>query len=823
MQTLLQDLRFAVRTLLRSRSFTLTVMATLALGIGLNAAIFTVVDCVLLRPLGYRDADRIVALRTRFTDENRSITRLGGDDYNDVARQVHGFQATAYYQAWPDGIELNGVPLYLPVAWVGPHFGEVLGIQPLAGRLFHGSDMDGREALVGASFAREHFGSAPAALGKVIRYSNGLHTIVGVLPDGFSFPDAVQVWIEGGAEPRTANRTSYSQQAVGRRRAGVTPEQLAAELSTFSAQLQRAYIEDAHKAIETIPLQEQVVGTIRPTLRLLMGSVAIILLIVVANITHLQLIRATRQLRAVTIRTALGASRTALASRALMEAGVLAVAGTLAAVLIAVPALQLLVRLAPPEIPRLSEIHLNADVFLFSFALSLLVMALTAVLPVWRSWHVDPAAALRQDAARGTESRGATRLRDGLIVAEVALTLTLSVMAILLTRQLIAQSREDLGFAAESLVVLDTHVLGSPSFIDPPKNPSPRDLAANYAANLPIAQSRLTRLNTIRTDLKRLPGVISADAILGAPMGFSGSDVGYAVKGRQVFAPPYSHLQSAEIRPVTPNFFTTMGIPLLRGRSLGENDRLGSPSVLLINQSLARTIFPNEDPVGKQIMCGYDDTLSWWTIAGVVGDIHNDSPAATPSPTMYVPVAQHPGIANDMQLVVRTAMPTAAMAETLRRSLLAAHPEVAVKATTMRENIGETQRGDHFRSLLFASFAGVSILLAAVGMYGVTAYSVTQRRFEFGVRFALGANRAQVLGMVLRRALSVALLGIVAGVGLSLAGVRLLAGVVGKMPGIDLVAYLLAIGTVLLIALCATLLPARRASTIDPMSILRSE
>jgi putative ABC transport system permease protein len=245
--------------------------------------------------------------------------------------------------------------------------------------------------------------------------------------------------------------------------------------------------------------------------------------------------------------------------------------------------------------------------------------------------------------------------------------------------------------------------------------------------------------------------------------------------------------------------------------------------VLLIDQTLAREIFPNEDPIGKQIMCGYDEVQSWWTIVGVVGAVHSDSPSVAPRPTFYVPVAQHPDGAGDMQIVVRTALAPAAMAATLRKSLEVSHPEIAVKATTMRENIGETERSDTFRSLLFGSFAGVSILLAAVGMYGVTAYSVAQRRFEFGLRVALGADRPQLFGMVLRKALGFAAVGVVLGVGMSLGLMRVLASVVGKLPAFDPVAYVLASLVVLGIAMIAMFLPARAAANVDPMTVLRSE
>jgi putative ABC transport system permease protein len=815
-------LRSTWQSLRRSPAFVLTVVATLGIGIGMNAAIFAVVDCVLLRPLGYHDADRIVAVRTHFVDESRSIPRLGGEDYSDLARDVKGLEATAFYYSGFDGAQVNGGAFYLPVANVSPRFGEVMGVEPVAGHLFENTDTAGQNALVSASFAREHFGSARAAVGKAILYTGALRSIVGVLPDGFSFPGKTTVWFETKPAPQETSRTSYSSNVVGKRRAGITPQQLDAELAAFSRGLQHTFPEDRHKTLEAVSLQEQLTGGIRPTLHLLMGSVGVILLIVCANVTHLQLVRATRQLRAVTIRTALGASRAMLASRALSEASLLAAAGSAAAVLLAVPALRLLVLLAPASTPRLADIHLNVHELLFSFLVSLLLMSLTAVFPVWRSWHVDPASVLRQDAARGTESRSILRLRNSLVVAEVALTLALSVSAILLARQLIAQSRQDLGFAAEHLVTLDTHaILSTPAPVA--KDHSPASQAAVAAAWTRIGETNLSRLDAAQASLSSVPGVESVAAIAGAPMGFDGPSIGYAVKGRQSFAPGVENLPSAEVRAVTPGLLATLRVPLLRGRGLSPEDRVGAPLVVLVSNELARKVFPGQDPIGRQVTNGYDADSIVWTIVGVVGDIRSRSPGAAPDPTMYIPVAQHAFIASDMQLVVRTRLEPAAMAETLRKRLEQTHPEIAVTATTMRENIGVTERADQFRTVLFASFAAVSILLAGVGLYGVTSYTVAQRRFEFGLRIALGANRAQMLGLVLRNTAKVTAVGIAIGIGLSLAVSRVLGSVVGQLPAFDALAYALAALAVLLLSLLATLLPARAAASVDPMQVLRSE
>jgi putative ABC transport system permease protein len=826
MSSLMQDLRYAWRQLRRSGAFTITVVLTLALGIGLNAAIFTMVDCVLLRPLGYHDADRIYSLNTRFLEEGRSIAKVGGADFTDLAHRVASLDSTAYYNAYQDGLQAGARTLYTDIGYVSPQFGQVMGVEPLAGRVFlsdaKGDVTDPQEAMVSSAFARQNFGTAAQALGKTLKYYGKLRVIVGVMPDGFSFPGKTQVWIEAPSKPEIANRTSYNQRGIGKVKPGVSAATLNAELATLSKQLATAYPEDKTKALEAVPLQEQIVGKIRPTLRLLMGSVIVVLLIVCANITHLQLMRATRLRREITIRTALGATRRALAWRAGLEVLLLAIGGCAVGVLIALPALKLLVQLAPTEIPRLADVRLNLDVIGFSFLVSVLTMSATALLPLWRSWRVDPASAMKQDSARGMETRGSGRLRQGLIVGEVALTLMLSVAALLLVRQLIVESKQDLGFAPERLVMLDTHMIsamaglgvGLPAGQEPAKE-----------AVLAAGRTDVGALDSLLTDLRGLPGVASIAAANGVPMSAGISDVDYAIHGVSEFKPGVNGLPDANILAMTPGYLETMKIPVLKGRGLTDADNMGSEPVLVISESAARQSFAGVDPIGKQIMCGYDlQTMgTWMTIVGVVGDVRQDSPASAPQPTLYVPMAQHPMRASEVQVMVRTRADAGTMAATMDRYMKQKYPAVAVQATTMRESVGESERAQHFRTLLFSSFAGVSILLAMIGMYGVTAYTVAQRRFEFALRFALGAQRGQVLASVLQRALSVAAIGVVAGIGLSLALMRVVGTLFGAMPAFDAVSYSVAAVGVLLIALSATLLPAYRAAMVEPMQVLRNE
>ncbi len=349
---------------------------------------------------------------------------------------------------------------------------------------------------------------------------------------------------------------------------------------------------------------------------------------------------------------------------------------------------------------------------------------------------------------------------------------------------------------------------------------SAAEQAAREQQNQAAGAERLLHLQSTLEALSAVPGVDSAEAILGAPMGFGGSNVGYAIKGRSVFQSG-ANLPDAELRPVTPGALATLHIPLLAGRAISPEDRATTPPVLLINQALAQQQFPGQDPVGKQIMCGYDNVTSWWTIVGVTGN-SIDEPGAVPSPTFYVPVAQHPWGAADMQLLVRTRS-AAITPDALTQHLRQTSPDVAIKASTMTGNIQQQQRTSVFRSVLFAGFAAVSILLSAAGMYGVMAYTVAQRSFEFGLRFALGAQKGQVFGAVLRRALLLTSTGLVLGIALSLSVTRVFSSVVGKLPGFDPAAYAAALGAVLALTMLATLVPANRAARVNPNEVLRGD
>ena len=802
-QSFWHDLRYAARQLRRAPGFALTAILTLAIGIGANAAIFSVVDTVLLRPLGYRDADRIFAITTHLVKENRTNPRIGGDDFVDMSHGTPAVEAAAYYSGGEGGIQVDGHGEYLTAATVSRQFGQVLGVQPVAGRLLLQSGDVESEALVSSAFARQHFGPVEAAVGHVIGSSGVSHTIVGVLPDGFSFPHDTTVWLGGSDRPHWPARSAYNQQAVMRMSRNSSPGELAAQLQTLSARLAAAYPEDRDKALIAVPLQEQLVGQVRPMLRLLLAAVTVILLIVCANITHLQLVRSTTQGQRMALLNALGASRTRLARLALAQSLVIAVAGGITGILLGVPLTRLLLHLAPKDLPRIAELQrtgiaLNGHVVAVCFLVSTALMLLTAVLPVWRSWHVDPATALKQDASRGMVG-GGTRLRSALIVGEIALTFVLCVGSALLVQQMQKLSHAELGFQPDRLLIADIHA------------PSQEKDGINH----------VLRLETLLDRLRTTPGITAAAAVMGAPS-LSPVDVKYAIQGRTSFEPG-ADLPIANVIPVSPEYLKLMSIPLLQGRVLSAADTADAPFVAVITRSMQRQSFADRDPIGQEILFGLDENTKGSRIVGVVEDAIQESPALKPAPTFYVPIAQHPRAATDAQILLRTTADPRTMLDTAAQQIRAFDPSIAVTTITMSESLGDSLRTERFRSTLFGSFALVSILLAAIGMYGVTSYAVAQRRFEFALRFAFGAKREQVFRGVVRGALLLTAAGLTLG---SLAALLLTRVVASMLTGVTLLApgpWLIAGAAVLLLMAMSTLLPARRAASVDPMQALRTE
>ncbi|HTZ89896.1 MAG TPA: ABC transporter permease [Alloacidobacterium sp.] len=799
MKTLLQDLRHAARQLRKHPAFTVTAVLTLALGIGANTAIFTVVQSILLAPLPYADANRIVALDTRWLDSGRIHSRVTGPDAVDVRTQARSLEAVSLYYGGNMGVTLHDHAVFTGVAAVDSNFAHVFSLIPVAGRLFNDGEAH-HAVLVSERFARDNFGSAQAALGQPLRIENETLQVTGVLPGSFDFPAKTQVWSAFPLQPESMERTAFNYKAVGKLRTGVSVDAAQAELRAISQRLQAAYPDaNRNKQMVVVPLQEELTGKARPMLLLLFAAVGMILLIACVNVTHLELARAIERQRELAVRTALGSSRWQLRRLMIAESLLLSLAGGLLGVMLAEPAVQMLVAMAPEGLPRVAEIHLNGWVLAFTLVVSLLTTVASSLVPARKAAKVDPAEALKQDSSRGMAGQGVSALWNGLVVAEVAATFVLAVGAGLVLRTLMTLTTRDMGYQTARMLVVDA------------------DAPAHTVGD---AQRVLQQYDGLFARLKVLPGVERVAGIMGLPTGSHGSNGYYTVTG----AGPVdvNHSPSADFSVASPGYFRTMGIPLKLGRDFSAQDSYDSQFVAVISESLARQSFGDANPIGKQVQCGLDSD-KWMTIVGVVGDVRQDSPAAKPGPTLYMPMAQHPFYGTEIHIVLRTKVAPLTLMNAVQSEILQTNPQIATKFTTMDAMVGESISTERFRSVLISSFAGVGLLLAMLGVYGAMAYSVAQRTFEIGVRMAFGAEKKTILRMILVHAAKLACWGIALGLVLSFILTRLITSMLVGVQAIDPLSLLVATFLLLLTAAVAALAPAWRAAQVDPMAALRAE
>jgi putative ABC transport system permease protein len=795
----LDDLRFAARQLWKHPAFTVTAVLTLALGIGANTAIFTVVERVLLAPLAYNNADRLALLKTYRSQLGRAIPRVTGPDAADVRDQSQSLEAVSLYGGGNLGVQLKDHATFTVVTMADANFAKVFALQPMAGRLY--TDADAKHAvLVSERFARDNFGGAQEAVGQVLGVEGEPQEIVGVVGHGFDYPNGTQVWKASPMVPESRSRTAFNYRAVALlgRDAGFVGAQT--ELKTISQRLQAAYAKDNQgKEMVLQPLKDALTGDSRPTLMFLWAAAGLILLIACVNVMHLELVRSMERQRELAIRRALGSSRWRVMQPVFLESLLVALIGGAAGVLLVFPTVRALVAMAPKELPRTSEIHLNVWVLGFALGLSVVTAVLSAMLPAMRAAKVDPAEALKSDSSRGMTRKGAGVLRDGLVVAEVAATFVLAVGAGLLLRTMMTLNATDMGYATRQMLVVDADA------------PATKELDSLRAVGM---------FNQLFAELGHLPGVERVAGVMGLPTGNYGSNGYYETRGGlpvDADHPAWSHFSVA-----SPGYFGAMGIPLKRGRDFGSEDTHESGMVAVISESLAKQSFGDADPVGKQIRCGLDSD-KWMTVAGVVGDVRQESPAERPGATLYMPMTQHPFYANQIHVVLRTAVKPLSLMNAVDERIARVDPLIARRYTTMDAMVNKSVATERFRAALISSFAGVGLLLAMFGVYGTVAYAVTQRRFEFGVRMAFGAERGTILRSVLGHASRMACVGIVLGVALSVGLARLVESMLVGVKPTDPVSLGMVAAVLLMTALGAALGPGWSATRVDPMVALRAE
>jgi predicted permease len=800
---LTQDLRYAFRQLRRNPGFAFTAILTLALGIGATTAVFSVVEQMLLKQLPYRDADRIVALETLFTDRQRQIPRVPGGDYQDL-RASSAFAATTYYETYEQGVQLADHATFTHIAVISPKFFDVFGVHPERGSLFRTNDDASHQALVSEAFADTELGGVSAAVGKIASVEGVSFEVIGVMPRGFDYPQRTALWVGRPPTPDSVNRDSYNYHAVGLLRKGLSVEQAQVQIDALSALLAKQFpVSHAHVRLRALPLRDALTGDVRTSLWLWLTAVGVLLLIACANVAHLQLVRTSVQGHALAVRGALGATRARIVGSVLIEAAVVSFLGGLAGLLLSIPATRLLMRLLASQLPRAMSVTPDPRLLGFCVLLAILVTVLSATLPCWWAARRDPAAALNRGTRSGSTDRSSAIWRRGLLAVEIGLSFLLVTTSGLLLRT-IAHIREvPLGFAADNRLVV---------YAEAPAHGRTEE------------QKRIVALAQLTEQLRALPGVQSAAQTWGLPMGDSGSDGGYAIPdhGQNM---DQAGLSWAVFSLAGSGYFNEMHIPLLRGRDVTPADTYGSQPVAVISAAVARQSFGNEDPIGKRIVCGMDeDSMRGATIVGVVGDVRQGSPADDPTPAIYFPLAQHPQrLIDGAQIVLHTAVAPATLIPVVRQRVLATDASIATKFTTMDDALAAAIEPQQLRGELLTAFGALALLLAGVGMYSVTSYTVAQQTREIGIRMALGADRAVVAREVMMSAAKSGLLGIGLGVLVSFEASRVLTRFLIGVPALDPVSYGVAACVLVAAAALAALIPARRAASTEPVVALRTE
>jgi putative ABC transport system permease protein len=810
LETTLQDLRYGMRALRSNLAFSVVAVITLALGVGANTAIFSVVKAVLLNQLPYRQPDRLVALGEDDSGDKRPET-IGYTTAYDWRRLSHSFESMSLYRDGIGAMVERGEAELLPGLRVNYDFFDALGIRMQLGRTFLPEEdrPDRRyEIILSHGLWMRRFGGDSAILGRVIRFNEKSYTVVGVLP-----PDFHTLEIPGtGGSPEIFTPLGYDLSQpfacrdcqhlhfIARMKPGVPGGQAHAELNAIMASLVRqypaSYPPGATVAFE--PLHNHLVGRVSTALWVLLGAVGFVLLIACANVANLMLARATRRTKEIALRAALGAGRGRLIRQLLTESLVLALAGGVIGTLLAWWGTATLARLGPKEIPRVSEIHMDPVVFLFGLAASILTGVLFGLAPALRFSRVDLNDALK-DLGKVTESRSGFGLRNILVTAELAIAFVLVVGAGLLAKSFVHLVNVNPGYDAHNVLTLKTYV---------------------YGARYKKGEVELAYYDQALQRIRAIPGIESVGMSSNLPLA-DFDRYGFHIRDRHPRLP--SEVPSVDLSAVSPDYLHVMKIPLLRGRSFSDQDGPKAPKVALISETCARRMFPNEDPIGKQIQLGgRDDDKPWTTIVGVTGDVRQYGLDRAPEMAAYIVQSQN--LTFLFSLVARTAGDPVSLQDAVRRAFLAVDPTLPLfRVQPMESYVSSSLAQRSFTLALLGLFGGLALALAAVGIYGLISYSVTLRTREVGIRIAFGAERSDVLAMVLRQGLRLIGLGLAAGFLASLALTRLLASLLYDVRPTD-VATSAAVAVMLAaVALTASYLPARRAAGVDPMVALRYE
>lgn len=811
MDRLLQDLRHASRVLLKTPGFTFVVVLTLALGIGANTAMFSIVNGVLLAGLPFRDADRLVDLN-EVERADRTRGAVAPATFADWQRLVTTVETMAAYRQRTYNLTLEaGEPERLPGAMTSSTFFDVLGVAPLLGRTFTRDDAApgaGQHVVLSYGLWQRGFGGAPDAVGRTVRLNGAPYTVIGVMPATVNFPQNAGFWIPaaydlptdgGGPDPRQQRGAHYLR-AIGRVAAGATLASVNAELATVSDQLSAAYPDESSNFIGIArPLHDQLVGSARTPLLVLLGAVGCVLLIVVANVANLLMARATVRGRELAIRAAIGADRAMLVRQLLTESVLLSVVGGGLGVLLAFWGVDLILALDPGDVPRVAPIGVDGAALAFALVLSLVTGVLFGVVPAWQASRPELQSTLKEG-TRGTTGDGHRRYaRAGLVLAEVSLSLMLLVGAGLLFRSLMTLLDMPLGFATDRLVAMQMAPTGD-SYQTPGQLVGFWDRVVESAA--------------------AVPGVESVALATGLPLTGGRSLIAFNVEGRP--QAPLSQQPLAYWLEVSPGYFRTMGIPVLRGREFEARDAVESPTALVINDVMARREFADRDPIGQRFTFGPDERgePQWATIVGVVAGVRQYRADEEPVAMAFGVHTGNPRA--PMNVLVRTSGDAAALAAPLRATLQAIDASLPVsQPRTLDAVVGASLTQRRFNMTLLAIFAGIALVLAVAGIYGTVSYAVAQRANEIGIRVALGATSPEILRLVLVDAFKPVAAGLAVGLGGALLLARTLQGLVFGVSPTDPLTFVSLPVALGFVAFLASLAPALRATRADPLEALR--
>ena len=814
MTGLLQDLHFALRQFRKSMGFTAVAVITLALGIGANTAIFSVVNGVLLRPLRFRDPNRLV--RVWHTPPAKSFPGMttfsvSAANYLDWERQNQVFERMAIYTYHGFTVTGGAMPMQVDACAATSGFFATLGVQPEMGRWFTPEeDQPGRSNVVVLSHRlwQEHFGSNPAIVDKNIEMDGQSYLVAGVMPAGFQFPDFAQMWTPmAWTDKERAVRGEHHSVVVARLRPGIDLKQAQAEMNTISSRLEQEYPDDNKGwGAVVVPLHDDLVSDVRPALLVLLGAVAFVLLIASVNVANLALARTFSRQKEIAIRTALGASAARVLRQVLTESVLLALAGGALGLTYAHAGVRLIMAFLADKLPHSIEVGLDAKVLGFTAAISIAAGILAGVLPALRLVRGDVSQSLKQGLGRTDADSSGHRTRSILVVSEVALSLILLVGAGLMIRSFQRLHGVNPGFDSRNVLTMTAMV-------------------ARAKFSLPAQEANF--FEQVLQRVRALPGVESAGVVDDIPLDSGGSHQPVAIEGRPTL--PMSEQPEVDVRLISAGYMGALRIPILRGRDLSDTDVAGRPTVVLISESMARQFWPGEDALGKRLTLTFSPEAVR-EVVGIVGDVKLDGLDQTrPSTALYFPLNQVTGPANGgwnsfpMTLVVRSAS-AAGMVPAVSNAVHEVDREIPLRdILTMDELVANSLSQQRFNMLLLGAFAGLALLLAAVGIYSVLSYSVKRSLREIGIRLALGARPADVLRGVVSEGMKPTLLGVAVGAVGALALGRVMSNLIYALKPTDPVTFLAVTVLLAVIALLACVIPAYRATKVDPMVALRYE